>query len=270
MESYQTLNPARAAAAKDVLAVVRDQLSLHTAVDVGCGLGYFSGLLDSLGLSVRSVDGRKENVEEASRRFPHISFQTIDAENNALRALGCFDLVLCFGLLYHLENPFHAIRNLHAMTSKLLLVESVVFPGAEPIMALVDEGPQADQGLHHIAFYPTESCLVKLLYKAGFANVYQFARMPDLQDYDARRRGGRLRTMLAASHSLIQAELLKPVKEPQPRLIERLWPDGNAEPTFWRKGRSKLKAFLWKTLIYETYGLRKRLGLRRRRRELTQ
>jgi SAM-dependent methyltransferase len=230
LHHYQTLNPSRAAATKNVLAEVRDQLGLHTAADVGCGLGYFSSLLHSLGLSVRGTDGRKENVEEASRRFPHISFQTMDAEDDALRALGCFDLVLCFGLLYHLENPFHAIRNLHGITSKLLLVESVVFPGAEPIMALVDEGPHADQGLHHIGFYPTESCLVKLLYKAGFANVYQFAKMPNLQDYDARRRGGRLRTMLAASHILINSGLLELVKEPQPRLIERLWPDGNAEP----------------------------------------
>ena len=50
----------------------------------------------------------------------------------------------------------------------------------------------------------------------------------------------------------------------------RLTRSGLLLPTFWRQERNKLKAFLWKTLIYETYGLRKRLGLRRRGRELTQ
>lgn len=49
----------------------------------------------------------------------------------------------------------------------------------------------------------------------------------------------------------------------------RLTNSGLLLPTFWLKGRSKLKAFLWKILIYETYGLRKRLGLHRRGRELT-
>lgn len=50
----------------------------------------------------------------------------------------------------------------------------------------------------------------------------------------------------------------------------RLTRSGLLLPTFWRKGRNRLKTFLWKTLIHETYGLRKRLGLRRRKRELTQ
>ena len=66
------------------------------------------------------------------------------------------------------------IRHLHAMTKNVLLVESVTFPGQEPIMALVDEGRTEDQGLNHLAFYPTESCLVKMLYRAGYSDVYGF------------------------------------------------------------------------------------------------
>jgi hypothetical protein len=50
----------------------------------------------------------------------------------------------------------------------------------------------------------------------------------------------------------------------------RLTRSGLLLPTFWRKERDKLKAFLWKTLIHDTYWLRKRLGLRRRKHELTQ
>ncbi len=42
------------------------------------------------------------------------------------------------------------------------------------------------------------------------------------------------------------------------------------QPTFWRKERNKIKAFLSKTLIYETSRLRRRLGLRQREHELTQ
>ena len=180
---------------------------------MGCGLGHFSGFLRSAGFQVTAVDGRSQNVEEASRRYPGVEFHTLDAEAPALRGLGQFDLVLCFGLLYHLENPFLTIRHLHALTSKLLLVESVIYPGSEPAMELVDEWPYDDQGLRHIAFYPTESCLLKLLYRAGFANVYRFAQLPDHPHYRGSRATPQLRTMLAASHDPLQTNLLKAVEE---------------------------------------------------------
>src|SRR5262249_31737188 len=131
---YQSLNEARGAVVRQLLSELRPMLNLQTAVDVGCGLGYFSGLLHSLGLGVTAIDGRRENVEEAQRRFPEIPFHVINAEDSALLDLGHFDLVFCFGLLYHLENPFMTIRHLHAMTLKLLLVEAVCFPSSEPIL----------------------------------------------------------------------------------------------------------------------------------------
>jgi SAM-dependent methyltransferase len=256
MQHYQTLNPSRAAAVNLVLTDVRRQQDLKTAADVGCGLGYFSGFLDSLGLLVRGVDGRNDNVEEASRRFPHISFRTIDAEADALRALGTFDVVLCFGLLYHLENPFRAIRNLHAMTSKLLLVESVVFPGSEPIMALIDEEPNDDQGLHHIAFYPTEACLVKLLYRAGFPNVYRFSTMPEHPDFRPTANVRQVRTMLAASeYSLATASLELMVES---HIAIKPWDaaSGAKEAGFF----DKLRRFVDKPLPEKVESLKRRLG----------
>src|SRR5882672_11414568 len=180
---YESLNSSRSAIVGEVLSEVEKQLTPTTAVDVGCGLGYFSAFLRARGLQVTAVDGRKENVDEASRRVPQVDFHTMNAEDPVLRDLGRFDLVLCFGLLYHLENPFLAIRHLHAMTSGLLLVESMVFPGTEPMMALVDEPQVEDQSLNRIAFYPTEACLIKMLYHAGFRNVYLLTKLPDHPDF---------------------------------------------------------------------------------------
>jgi SAM-dependent methyltransferase len=213
MSHYQSLNPACAAVTKDLLSQFRERLGLQTVIDVGCGLGYFSGFLHSLGFQVTAVDGRGENVEKARQRFSQISFHTINAEDPTIRDLGRFDIVLCFGLLYHLENPFLAIRHLHAMASKLLLVESVILPGSEPTMGLVNEGPREDQGLNHIAFYPTESCLVKLMYQAGFPNVYRFDKMPDHPAYRAAGTLRRVRTMLVASQIELQSGLLKVARE---------------------------------------------------------
>jgi FkbM family methyltransferase len=212
---YESLNLSRAEAAREVLLDLKDQLHLETAIDVGCGLGHFSEFLHSVGFRVTAIDGRSQNVEEASRRHPDIDFHTLDAESTALLDLGKFDLVFCFGLLYHLENPFRVLRNLHALTSKLLLAESMVHPGSKPQMDLVDEGTTEDQALLHIAFYPTEACLVKLMYGAGFTNVYRCARMPDHPHFQDSPSAPRLRTMLAASHTPLLTNRLGFIEEPK-------------------------------------------------------
>jgi hypothetical protein len=176
-------------------------------------LGYFSALLKSAGFEVSAVDGRQQNVEEGSRRNPGISFSCCDAQSAELVKKGKFDLVFCFGLLYHLENPFLTIRYLREMTSKLLLVEGVVYPGADPIMGLVDEGRTEDQGLNHVAFYPTESCLVKMLYRSGFEHVYRFHPLADHPDYRSSSRSRQVRTMLAASPVPLSTGLVQELPE---------------------------------------------------------
>lgn len=252
---YEKLNTTRAAVVGDLLTHLKGQLTLKTAIDVGCGMGYFSAYLDSLGLEVTAVDGRGENVEEAGRRVPHVRFHTQNAEDRALPDLGRFDLVLCFGLLYHLENPFAAIRNLHALTSHLLLVESVIFPGSEPMMALVDEVPNADQGLNNIAFYPTEACLVKMMYQAGFPNVFRLSRMPEHPDFHTARNVRRVRTMLAGSYHSLAGLSFDVIAEP--RIPIRPWDatSGAREDDF----LDRLRRFLDKPLPGKVEAVKRRL-----------
>jgi SAM-dependent methyltransferase len=212
---YQEINTARGAVLGELLADVREKLDLRTALDVACGAGYFTGLLRSARLDSMGIDGRQTNIDECARRFPGVRFECFDAEDRAIRDLGRFDLVLCFGLLYHLENPMLAIRNLQALTGTLLLVESVVFPGEQPVMGLVDEARSNDQGLNYFAFYPTEPCLQKMLFKAGFAHVYKFSVLPDHGTYRHSKGSPRVRAMLAASHRPLGTRLLEAVEEPR-------------------------------------------------------
>lgn len=235
-EHYRLLNESREARVRAVLKDAIKTEGLHTAIDVGCGAGYFCGVLSSLGLNVTGIDGRKQNIEQSRRRVPQAQYSVANAEDKALPDLGEFDLVFCFGLLYHLENPFRAIRNLRAMTKKLLLVESVIYPGTEPTMGLVDEGFTDDQGLNHIAFYPTEACLAKMIYRSGFPHVSRFNPLPDHPFYRSSGSGRQVRTMLAASLTDLKSDLLKPIEEasspiapwdpssgaPAPNLIEKV------------------------------------------------
>ena len=161
-----------------------------------------------------AIDGRQDNVEEARRRCPGIEIRTADVEDPALAQLGQFDLVLCLGLLYHLENPFHSIRNLREITGKLLVIESMCIDEELPVLQLREEGSTEDQGLRHIAFYPSESCLVKMLYRAGFSSVFRFTRMPDHNDFRATYSRRQARTMLVASRGSLQSGFLTLLAEP--------------------------------------------------------
>src|SRR3990170_4576712 len=150
-------------------------LSLHTALDAGCGVGYFSSFLRERGFKVVAFDGRADNVAEARRRNPEIDFRVADVESPEIFGFGAFDLVLCFGLLYHTENPFRVLRNLHAVTRSLLAIETMCFSGRSPALFLRDEGTVVDQGLRLVALYPTEVIVVAMLYRAGFPYVYRSA-----------------------------------------------------------------------------------------------
>src|SRR5208337_2303048 len=101
---------ARKTALRPLLSYLHGELRMHTALDVGCGVGRLSVFLQELGFQVVAADGREENIQEARRRYPEIVFRQVNVEDVSLQQWGTFDLVFCVGLLYHLENPFLAIR----------------------------------------------------------------------------------------------------------------------------------------------------------------
>jgi SAM-dependent methyltransferase len=213
---YDVLNAARDATVDGILPDLIGRLGLKTALDLGCGLGHYAEILHKYGLDVLAVDGRAENVEEARRRYPYLKFQVADAQDPALTNFGKFDLVFCFGLLYHLENPFRVIRGIEKLAVKLTLIEGIVYPSPEPVMVLMDENHGADQGLNFMAFYPSETCLVKMLRRAGFLECYTPNRMPNHPEYQVGGNGFRRRTVLAASKVPVNSASLEAWPDPSP------------------------------------------------------
>ena len=209
----QELTRARQGFLQGFLAEIRTQAALRDALDVGCGVGYLSKFLLDLGFDVVAMDGREENIIEARKRYPGIRFLAADAER-LTNEVEPHDLILCAGLLYHLENPFRVVRNLHALTGKVLIVEGMCTPAAGATMELLDEGTSEDQGLNFVAFYPTEECLIKMLYRSGFPFVYLFQRLPEHPLYRQSVRRKRERTMMVASKLPLNAPNLTLAQEP--------------------------------------------------------
>jgi FkbM family methyltransferase len=211
---YLDLIEARGETIRRMVSELKQALNLSSALDAGCGVGFFAKILQDASLTVHAFDGRSENVAQARTRFPQITFELGDVENPAIRNLGQFDFVLCFGLLYHLENPLMAIRNLHALTGECLLLESMCFPDEEPWMMLREEPNREDQSLTDVAFYASEGGLVKMLYRAGFKAVYRVSALPDHDDFRETPEHARRRTVLLASKRPLSLPDLIPLPEP--------------------------------------------------------
>ena len=212
---YRKLIEARGETIRRVVRRLKPEFHFSTAVDAGCGVGFFSKTLEECGLTACGFDGRSENVAEARKRFPSIPFERADIQDPAVLELGRFDLVLCFGLLYHLENPLLAIRHLRALTEKCLLVESMCLPEEKPSMLLREEPRQDDQSLTDVACYPSEGLLVKMLYRAGFSVVYRIVPLPDHDDFHDTAEHSRRRTVLLASFLPVEVAGFRLCPEPR-------------------------------------------------------
>lgn len=225
---YRKLNAARAETIRRVAGKLKAAFRLVSALDAGCGVGFFSKTLEECGLNVCGFDGREENIAEARKRFPQLPFETGDIQERNILELGRFDFVLCCGLLYHLENPLLAMRNLRALTEKCLLLESMCIPGEKPSMLLREEPRADDQSLTDVACYPSEGSLVKMLYRAGFAAVYRVTPLPEHDDFRDTPEHSRKRTVLLASCAPIDVAGFR--LYPEPREESDPWSKAGARP----------------------------------------
>ncbi|WP_397595532.1 class I SAM-dependent methyltransferase [Silanimonas sp.] len=166
-----------------------------SAVDLACHQGWFSLKLREFGFgSVHGIDARQQHVEDArliaaATGMEHVAFSRGDVHGLSAAIVGTHDLVLCFGLLYHLENPVGALRVTRALCKRLCLIETQVAPGqtgvvdygsfrfVKPIegsFVIVDEtdethGPEAST--LGISLIPSLEALHFILRKVGFSKI---------------------------------------------------------------------------------------------------
>lgn len=214
---YIEINEARWKVAEKIL----DSIDGHkTCLDAGCGPGWFASRLVSRGLNVYGVDGRDDLLDIARKRAPEAEFSKVNIENKAdTHNLPICDLVLCFGLLYHLENPFAAIRNLRRCAGKHMLIETQVTSDLNPTFQLVSEGENETQGLTFHAVIPSRSSMIKMLYLAGFSSVQRYNGVVDHPDFaDTTHRRRRREVFVAGITPISHPDLVSEIEPQTPKI----------------------------------------------------
>jgi tRNA (mo5U34)-methyltransferase len=144
-------------------------------LDVGAWDGWFSFECERRGAEVVAVDCIPlDTFKEASELIgSKVEYLTLDVNELSARTLGTFDIVLFFGVLYHLRHPLLGLEKAVELSTGLVLIESFVIPAEKRQIPAVMEfyestelGGQVDNWCG-----PSPECLVSMCRSAGFAQV---------------------------------------------------------------------------------------------------
>ncbi len=143
-----------------------------SVLEVGAGIGDHSHYFIDRGCNITITEARSENIDYLKQRYPDQKVQFLDME--ALQPVqgAPFDVVHCYGLLYHLSNPQEALAFLSENASKLLLLETCVSFDVGSAINLTDEDQvNPSQAYSSKGCRPTRAWLFAQL-KQHFDHVY--------------------------------------------------------------------------------------------------
>jgi len=192
-----------------------------SVLDVGCGVGHLSSFFAERGCRVMCVDARPGNLGRLKALYPDREIRVADVEVDSLADIGHFDVVFCYGLLYHCENPIAALRNMASCCRELLLLETVISDHPKPILQLVDEPAETkNQAVSGLGCRPSPAFIATALTRLGFSFIYATNNQPDFPDFHfewksdcAWQRGGHLlRRILVASRTQLNNPHLTPLE----------------------------------------------------------
>jgi 2-polyprenyl-3-methyl-5-hydroxy-6-metoxy-1,4-benzoquinol methylase len=173
----ETFETAEAAALNKARLDHLDSLGLDLkgkrVLDVGCGVGHLANFFLKKGCVVVCLDGRAENINKLHSIYPDLTAHRItNVETDSLSQFGRFDIVFCYGLLYHTENPVAALRNMASVCDGLLLLETMICDSNLPVVRLEDETKTFSQALSGLGCRPSPSFVALALNRVGFKHVY--------------------------------------------------------------------------------------------------
>jgi len=162
-----------------------DRLDGMRVLDIGCAEGFFSFEAERRGArEVIAIDSfpdsiRRFNICRAALGSRAIAY-LCNVYDVTPRAFGTFDLVMFFGVLYHLRNPLLALERIHAICTGSLLLQtlSAEAPGSADVPYArfypsgMESGPKEKPLFDPTVFWvPNVACVTGMVRSVGFVDV---------------------------------------------------------------------------------------------------
>jgi SAM-dependent methyltransferase len=110
------------------LATLGLPIAGSTVLEVAAGIGDHTSFFLDRGCTVVSTEGRPENLAILRSRYPNLDVRHLDLDHPV--DLGqVFDIVYCYGALYHLSRPAEALAFMANCCRGMLLLETCVSYG---------------------------------------------------------------------------------------------------------------------------------------------
>jgi SAM-dependent methyltransferase len=106
-----------------------------SVLDVACNSGGWSveaarsGAKRVLGFDVADSYIEQANFVKAAlaQELPQLEFRKLGVEDLSPESVGTFDITLCFGILYHLQDPVREMQKIAAVTERLMFITTTLF-----------------------------------------------------------------------------------------------------------------------------------------------
>jgi tRNA (mo5U34)-methyltransferase len=178
-----------------ILAACGGSLAGKRVLDLACNCGGFSTHAARAGAKyVLGVDIEPHYLEQANFIRDALDLQNLEFQHMSLDELdpakhGIFDLVLCFGILYHLENPVFSLKRISAVAGKVLVIDTTLMrvpyigqllgrwplwhmrrvPAAKP--DATDIATSRWRPKEFCQFSPNSNAVVQLMEYSGFGDI---------------------------------------------------------------------------------------------------
>lgn len=178
-----------------------DDCSGMRVLDIGCAEGFFSFEAERRGASeVVAIDAFPDSIRRFNICRSALSSKAVAHEASVYdvdpRSFGTFDLVMYFGVLYHLRHPLLSLQRIASVARGAVLVQTLSFesvgagdaPVARFLVDGITSGPR-DHPMHDpsVFWVPNGACIRDMLVHVGFVNVERVGAAP------AQRGTGRVR-----------------------------------------------------------------------------
>ena len=197
-----------------IVQIVRDfsrkPLSDCRVLDLACLEGDFAAELAMRGAQALGIEGRASNIERGRARHPmkSLQFTQDDVRNLSREKYGQFDIVLCLGILYHLDAPecFKLLRSIAEVCTGFAVIDTHVSltPNTQrsydgrtysgSFYTEYERRPSSDEQERKVwaaidncqSFWPSKPSLVNAVIDAGFVSAYE-CQYPAWNDIPADR-----------------------------------------------------------------------------------